>query len=70
MVIISIEEAIEGEITLEAIIEETSRITITMISIRAIPSSRFILTSFWKYDVQFQADEFGRIQFSTAIPPA
>ena len=36
MVIISIEEAIEVEITLEAIIEETSRITITIISITAL----------------------------------
>ena len=42
MVIISIEEAIEGEITLEAIIEETSRITITIISIAAIFSSKDI----------------------------
>ena len=37
-----IEEAIEGEITLEAITEETSRITITIISIPAILSSKDI----------------------------
>ena len=42
MVIISIEEAIEGEITLEAILEETTRITITIISITAIFSSKDI----------------------------
>ena len=42
MVIISIEEAIEGEITLEAIMEETSRITITVISMTAIFSSKDI----------------------------
>ena len=42
MIIISIEEAIEGEITLEALIEETSQITITIISIAAIFSSKDI----------------------------
>ena len=42
MVINSIEETIEGEITLEAIIEETSRITITIISMTAIFSSKDI----------------------------
>ena len=42
MVIISIEEAIEGETTLEAIIEETARITITIMSITAILSSKDI----------------------------
>ena len=42
MVIISIEEAIKGEITLEEIIEETSRITITVISITAVFSSKDI----------------------------
>ena len=42
MVIISIEEAIEREITLEAIIEATSRITITIIPITAIFSSKDI----------------------------
>ena len=41
MVIISIEEATEAEITLEAIIEETSRVTIT-ISITAIFSCKDI----------------------------
>ena len=42
MVIISIEEAIEGEITSDAIVEETSRITLTIISIPAILSSNDI----------------------------
>ena len=42
MVISSIEEAIKGEITLEAIIEETSRITITIISKTAFFSSKDI----------------------------
>ena len=42
MVMISIEEAIEGEITLEAIIAATSRITITTIPITAIFSSKVI----------------------------
>ena len=42
MVIISIEEAIEVENTLEAIIEETSLITITIISMTVIFSSKDI----------------------------
>ena len=45
LVIISIEEAIEGEVTLEAIKEETSRITTTKISITAIFSSKNIKTT-------------------------
>ena len=44
MVIISIEEAIEGEITLEAIIEETSRITITIISTATFSSKDIKVT--------------------------
>ena len=42
MIIISIEEAIEGEITSEAITEATSRITITIIPLTAIFSSKDI----------------------------
>ena len=45
MVIISIEEAIGEEITLEAIIEETSQITITRISITAIFISKDVKTT-------------------------
>ena len=53
MVIISIEEAIDGEIFLEAIIEETSRITI-LFSIRAIFSSKDITITKQQYIVENQ----------------
>ena len=54
MVIISIEEAIGGEITLEAVIEETSRITITIISKTAIFRSKDIKITKQQYILEIQ----------------
>ena len=68
LVIISIEEAIEGGITLEAIIEATSGTTITIIPITAIFSSKDIKVTKQQETLEIQEGILKLLHFHKILP--